>query len=321
MKKLVFAAAAATLVSGAAMAADLPTAKGPPPAPVIYAPAFTWTGFYVGINAGGIWQDKNDNSSYIYDPYYLNRISQQGENGYPTALPYLFGNGGGSRSGWMIGGTVGYNYQFGVGSGFVVGVEADLDYLSSNSNNGAGYYSCTSLLCGDGSGYGLIPQNGYYDYAGTYSAFGSRGNGNNYFGTIRARLGWAFDHFLVYATGGFAFGGNNSSGGGAINYWAPITPLSSTPDATFYVGRSSTDDWGWTIGAGAEYAITNNWTIKGEYLYVSRSGGNNNNGFGGCVDNNNGICANLATSAAYWYANNKNDANANIFRVGVNYKF
>jgi outer membrane immunogenic protein len=303
MKKLALAAAAATLVSGAAVAADLPTAKGPPPAPVVYAPAFTWTGFYVGINGGGAWEGSNNSSYYLYDPLFANT----GENGY---LPYLASSGG-NRSGWLIGGTVGYNYQFGVGSGFVIGVEADLDYLSNNNKNRSAFY--------DNSNLGLGPP---YDWAGTYAAYGS-GSGSNYFGTIRARLGWAFDHFLVYATGGFAFLGTGNSGIGAISYWLPGDyALGQSPDATFFVGRSSSNHYGWTIGAGAEYAITNNWTIKAEYLYVSRSGGNNNGAYGGCVDGYvPGTCALIANHAAYWYNNAKNDANANIVRVGVNYKF
>jgi outer membrane immunogenic protein len=319
MKKLVLAAAAATLVSGAAMAADLPTAKGPPPAPVVYAPAFTWTGFYVGINGGGAWQSSNNDAFYLYDPYYQTVTAP----GYAT--PYLASSGG-NKNGWMVGGTVGYNYQFGVGSGFVVGVEADLDYLSNNNKNRGAFYQCESVAA---CGYGVIDTavggtTGFVPgYAGTYAAYGTSGNGNNYFGTVRARLGWAFDHFLVYATGGLAYGGNNSRGGGALSYWLPGNYGSGLgPDATFFVGRSSTNDWGWTIGAGAEYAITNNWTIKAEYLYVERSGGNNNGGYGGCTDVQGGlICGQLAKDAAYWVSNSKNNANLNIVRVGVNYKF
>jgi outer membrane immunogenic protein len=320
MKKLVLAAAAATLISGSALAADLPTAKGPPPAPVAYVPAFTWTGFYVGINGGGAWQGSNNNSYYLYDPLYDPLV-----NG--SAYPVLYASGG-NRNGWMVGGTVGYNYQFGAGSGFVIGVEADLDYLSGNGKNRNAFYQCESLGCGGGL---IDPTGDIVDfvpgYAGTYLAYGNRGSGNNYFGTLRLRAGYAFDRFLLYVTGGLAYGGTGSSGSGALGYWLPGNyAVGTTPDATFYVGRSSTNDWGWTIGAGAEYAITNNWTIKGEYLYVSRSGGNNNGVYAGCTDKYAGdICGQfgtgLAANAAYWYNTAKNDANMNIFRVGVNYKF
>jgi len=68
------------------------------------------------------------------------------------------------------------------------------------------------------------------------------------YGTIRARLGYAVDRFLPYITGGAAWGNTSFNG-----------PWGLSNDAT---------RWGWTIGGGAEYALTNNWTIKAEYLYI-----------------------------------------------------
>ncbi len=68
-------------------------------------------------------------------------------------------------------------------------------------------------------------------------------------GSIRARLGVAFDRILIYGTGGAAFAGN-------------------TDDYSF--GLSETDSKtrsGWTVGGGLEYAVTNNWSIGAEYRY------------------------------------------------------
>ena len=101
MNKILLAALLAGVASSA-LAADLPSKKGPPPAPVVYAPAFSWTGFYVGANAGWAFADPSK-----------------------TNLP--------SASGGLIGGQVGYNYQVGQ---FVGGVEADLDYNSANRSHG-----------------------------------------------------------------------------------------------------------------------------------------------------------------------------------------
>ena len=59
------AAAAMTVASAvAAQAADLPTRKAPP-APVFVPPPFTWTGFYIGVNAGGIWSSGSRSATLV----------------------------------------------------------------------------------------------------------------------------------------------------------------------------------------------------------------------------------------------------------------
>ncbi len=93
MKKFLLAALLAG-VATSAFAADLPTRKAPPPpVPAYVPPAFSWTGFYIGVNGG-----------------------------------YAFGSGGkdfGSPSGGLAGVTAGYNYQIGQ---LVLGVESDWDW-------------------------------------------------------------------------------------------------------------------------------------------------------------------------------------------------
>lgn len=73
--------------------------------------------------------------------------------------------------------------------------------------------------------------------------------------TVRGRLGFAWDNLLVYGTGGAAFGGVNSG-------YSVTTPGPSFSDSV------DTDHFGWTAGAGVEYAVTENFSIKTEYLYV-----------------------------------------------------
>ncbi|MGH6847532.1 MAG: outer membrane protein [Methylocella sp.] len=73
-------------------------------------------------------------------------------------------------------------------------------------------------------------------------------------GSIRARIGVAFDRVLIYGTGGVAFAGfdDNYSGAGP----------------TFFLNeKDSKTRTGWTVGGGLEYAVTNNWSIRAEYRY------------------------------------------------------
>ena len=87
----------------------------------------------------------------------------------------------------------------------------------------------------------------------TFVAAGAAG-GIDWFGTVRARVGFAIDRTLLYATGGLAFGRVSNS-------WADT-------EATTIYGKNSSWKAGWTAGGGVEYAFTNNWTAKLEGLYV-----------------------------------------------------
>ncbi|MCI0468177.1 MAG: porin family protein [Beijerinckiaceae bacterium] len=69
-------------------------------------------------------------------------------------------------------------------------------------------------------------------------------------GSIRARLGIGFDRVLLYATGGAAFAGFETTVTG------------------FGVDRTSQTRAGWTVGGGIEYAVTPNWSIRAEYRYA-----------------------------------------------------
>ena len=187
MKKYLLASVAALgiVAAGAASAADLPSRKGPVAAPVYLPPAFTWTGFYVGANAGYGWGNVN-------------------ANGWANV---------GDLDGFVGGGQVGYNYQMGQ---FVLGVEADLQGADLSSGNNLGLVNVKT----------------------------------EYFGTVRARVGVAFDRFMPYITGGWAYGNVKTS----------------IPGIGFSSDRSHTG--GYAVGAGLEYAVTNNIIAGVEYLYV-----------------------------------------------------
>jgi len=83
--------------------------------------------------------------------------------------------------------------------------------------------------------------------------------------TARARFGMALNNFLLYGTGGAAFLRETASG----------TSIAGVPCGTAGVLVGCTEShWrpGLAAGVGAEYAFTPNWTVKGEYLYISAAG-------------------------------------------------
>jgi outer membrane immunogenic protein len=201
-------------------------------------PVFTWTGFYVGVNAGYGW-NTNDNNTFV-DPV-LGVVST-----------------GGSDGGFVGGGQVGYNYQMGQ---FVIGLETDIQYADLGGGRNT-------------FGQGFLGNN----------------NDGNWFGTVRARAGFAFDRALIYATGGFAYGDIGTSSGAFVG-----------PNGTVFAGSSNSTNTGWVLGGGVEYAFTNNLTAKLEGLYVNLDSNNDNN-FNGFVANN-------------------NNAEFGVVRAGLNYKF
>ena len=99
---------------------------------------------------------------------------------------------------------------------------------------------------------------------------------NPWFGTVRGRAGYAFNNILFYGTGGLAFGGLRGE--------------------TFGLSESHTS-LGWTLGAGAEFGLAQNWTAKIEYLYID-------------LDSSNFVI----TGA-------KNDYRFGVVRAGINFHF
>lgn len=227
MKRLLIAGVGlAAFWAQAALAADAPPGRYmPPPRAPAYVPFFSWSGFYVGVNAGYGFGHSN----------WTNTITNVSTGNFAV-------------NGAVLGGTMGYNIQLG---GAVVGVEGDIAWSNIKG-------STTSVLC-----------------------LGRCETENNWLGTLRGRIGYAFDRFLPYATGGAAFG--NIKG---------TTPL----------GSFARSEVGWTAGGGLEYAFVNNWSAKLEYLYVDLGRASCS---GGCV-------------AA---PNTDATLNTSLVRAGINYKF
>ena len=223
MKRLITMACVGILAAAVAtpsFAADLPR-PAYKAAPAIYVAPFSWSGFYVGINAGYGWGK-----------------SSWSAGGLTTGDFNL--NGG------VIGATLGYNLQTG---SWVWGLEGDLDasYIKGSD--------CSPLTCE---------------------------TRNRWLGTARGRIGYAWDRWLPFFTGGLAFGD--------IKMTPPVTGLTETKTKT-----------GYTLGVGVEYAFTGPWSVKAEYLYV---------------DLGKATC-----SAATCLAPVDVSFKSNLFRVGANYRF
>src|ERR1700735_1566524 len=78
----------------------------------------------------------------------------------------------------------------------------------------------------------------------------------------RAKLGYAWNNFLLYGTGGFAYGQTNFT----------ITTAGSLGSTSF--GADTTTRTGYAVGAGAEYSFAPNWSAKLEYQYLDLGRGN-----------------------------------------------
>jgi outer membrane immunogenic protein len=186
------------------MAADLPIREAPPPPMIAPVPIFTWTGFYVGANAGWGWLDDN-NTTGVFVPAGTFAPPFAGVSGTLGG-----GGGGGDDNGFIGGGQVGFNYQMGA---FVIGAEADIQWADFNVENNVFVVPATFPPS-------FVP-----------AAFAD--DDMEWFGTVRARAGVAFGQALIYATGGFAYSDNNTGwvAGGGLE-WAIPTGLFGSSAAT-----------------------------------------------------------------------------------------
>jgi outer membrane immunogenic protein len=161
-------------------------------------------------------------------------------------------DGLGTLSGGFAGGTAGYNWQMG---NVVLGIEADAAWADVGAT------------------------------VGLFGGLASVSSTIRDMGTVRGRVGYAFDSVLIYGTGGYAWADNRMT--------ATLLGLSAS-DSHFHSG--------WTVGAGVEVMFAPKWSVKAEYLYRS---------FQGETYNFPGIAVGVASGTL----------NLNSVQVGVNYHF
>ena len=250
MKRLCAAAFGVVAASGSAFAADLqPVYKAP-----VAAPAYSWTGLYVGGHVGGAWA----NNDWFFPSNSINSVAQrptgipfQGsfpnsptgllattQTGYqgPTVGPFDVSSGSNSASGWLAGVQIGYNYQI---KNWVLGVEGEASWTSLKGSN-------------------LDPIHPNINHTDT-----------DFIGVLGGRLGYTWDRLLLYGKAGGAWAHDKYSvisnttftvGNGSP---PPVTVASGT-----VVDAATVNRFGYMLGAGVEYALTPQWSVKAEYEYL-----------------------------------------------------
>jgi outer membrane immunogenic protein len=291
MKKLALAVSVLVISAVSASAADLAPQTYTKAPPIEVAPACVWCGWYVGGNVGYSESEPTsvNSSAVVTSPGLFGElvpsIPAGPAAGLTTGIPV------GSQKGIIGGGQFGYNFQSGL---FVAGFEADIQGLSGRAT---GTSVTTAPLVG-----ALPPTNA--------NATLTAANSVNWLGTVRGRIGIAAaPNFLIYGTGGLAYGGVNSSTG--INQAFSVGPgeLGSATAS----GNSSETRVGWTVGAGGEWMFTSNWSAKLEYLHYDLGSAN----YGTPVS---GIAADIGTVFTLGQSSSTN-FRGDIVRVGLNYKF
>ena len=271
MKRLLLATTVLAGLTTVASAADLPRRAAPPI--FVPVPVFTWTGFYAGFNAGYAFNTGSEGKRAFTVP---GAYTASGLNEVATFSKD-------DQNGFTGGAQIGYNYQFTPGSGVVVGIEADAQYLDFGAKRrDSGILAASGFAINDPRGLSSL----------------------DYFGTVRGRIGYAFDRTLVYGTGGFAYGAGST-------------------DRSFG-GFKGNDDFrtGYAVGGGIEYALptesffnffkSSAVTLKVEGLYVNLDRGNR--GTGALVVDN---AANIVRSVS----TGRRDDEFAVVRAGLNYKF
>lgn len=279
-KTVLLSSAIAALITGSALAADLSSLKGPPYTPP--PPPPMWTGFYFGVNAGGVWAEGDALTrgavGIASDPLF-------GTNGAAFGVS---ANGivpQTSSGGFMGGGQIGYNWQF--ADYVVIGVEVDLQGFASDLGRGKFAGVAFDPVSG-ASPTTVITSTRKFDY----------------FATTRGRLGFlVMPSLLVYGTGGLAYGGVNLSVGYSSVDAAGLYASGSGP-ATFSDLRI-----GWTAGGGVEWMVWPDWSIKAEYLYYDL----------GTVATN--VTVSDANSLWAYEASVSGAFKGQLARAGVNYHF
>ena len=278
-----------TLIASAAFASLLVATSASAADLPVYtkAPAvavvYDWTGYYIGTNIGYSFGRGSTDGNVTGTQNVSTARGATPLTSVTTALPTLPLSGRADVNGFIGGGQLGYNWQRGT---WLFGLESDIQFSNERGSSDV----CTVAGCPVGS-----------------TVF-TRDYKLDWFGTVRGRVGFLpAERILLYATGGLAYGGFSGA--------STTLPLD--------IGTWSSTRAGWTVGAGAEAALGNNWSVKFEYLYMDLGhvGGSSATSTTVTTAANTptqGVTTTTTTNLAYLFNTKFTD---NIVRVGLNYKF
>jgi outer membrane immunogenic protein len=204
--------------------------------PALADPGYDWSGFYVGVNAGGAWETFRSRTTTDFNPAPLGgppvyNISNPPEDVAALAVAGAQNLRGSSFAG---GGQAGYNWQR---DRLVFGVEADMNYVHLR-----------------GADSRTVP---YPILGGIFSMTVGSQSTTDWLFTLRPRVGFACNNWLFYGTGGLAL----TELRGNFGFTDTLGPAIETASISQIKA-------GWTVGGGMEVGLGRRWTLKAEYLYV-----------------------------------------------------
>lgn len=240
-----------------------------------------WAGFYAGVNAGVTWSDSGGDVT-------LRTVGTPPVPAQPIFIPPTGTDlttinttanlDSKHHTGFTGGLEAGYNYV--MDSGLLLGIETDFNIYDIT---GGKTNSVQSRITNP-----TVPPTTY-----TYTL--SQSVDTDFLWTLRPRIGYAMDKFMIFASGGLALT--------TTNYKASLAD-SRTSQVTEFNNHNKTKT-GWTIGGGGAYAITDSLSLKGEYLYQN---------FGDTDFHATGANGFLALDTVF-------HLKSHLFRAGLDYRF
>lgn len=258
------------------------------------SPDPNWTGFYLGANAG-YWSSQANKVVTTGSTSYINQTFPLGARNIASALAQVATNNFSLHSnGFLGGGQAGYNYQ--PSKKVLLGLDISFDGLSDSDHP----YALQKVV-------NLVDFDEYY--VGSLSVKQKI----NYLGAVSARLGYLYHPtFLIYGTGGFAYGNLELN-----TAWTANESLGPTVFPAIVIQNNLSKTLpGWTAGGGVEWLFKPNWSAKIDYIYYRL----NNLNAPAVLAQHNGA----ETPAALWgsaAANTALTASIGSVRVGINYHF